>query len=66
MDVLALEEALRRLETLDPRQAQIVELRFFSGMTVPEVADVVGCSTRTVEGEWTHAKAWLRRELSSA
>ena len=66
MDVLALETALQRLAALDTRQARIVELRFFSGMTVLEVADVVGCSQRTVEGEWTHAKAWLRRELSDS
>jgi len=66
MDVLALEAALQRLDTLDSRQARIVELRFFSGMTVSEVAEVVGCSKRTVEGEWTHAKAWLRRELSGS
>ena len=66
MDVLALETALQRLAALDTRQARIVELRFFSGMTVSEVAAVVGCSKRTVEGEWTHAKAWLRRELSDS
>lgn len=63
-DVLAVEEALEKLSKLDPRQAQIVELRFFGGMTVEEVAEVLGVSKRTVEGEWTMLRAWLRRELS--
>jgi RNA polymerase sigma factor (sigma-70 family) len=49
---------------VDARQASIVEMRYFGGMTVPEVAEALGVSVRTVEGEWTHAKAWLKRELS--
>jgi RNA polymerase sigma factor (sigma-70 family) len=56
--------ALDELARLDERQARIVELRFFGGLTVPEVADFLGVSARTVEGDWTHARAWLRRELS--
>jgi len=63
-DLLVLESALTRLEAVDPRAAQVVTLRFFSGMSNPEVAEHLGLSVRTVEGEWTHARAWLKRELS--
>ena len=62
-DVLALEEALEKLEKLDPAQARIVELRFYGGLTVGEVADVLDVSKRTVEREWAMIRAWLRREL---
>ena len=61
---LELEAALRKLERLDPRQAKVVELRFFAGLTVAEVADLLDVSKRTVEGDWKHARAWLRRELA--
>jgi RNA polymerase sigma factor (TIGR02999 family) len=64
-DLLALERALTRLEAIDPRGAEVVMLRFFSGLSVPEVAEHLGVSTRTVEGDWTHARAWLKRELAS-
>jgi RNA polymerase sigma-70 factor (ECF subfamily) len=63
-DVLALDEALTKLAQLDQRQSQIVELRFFGGLTVQEVAEVLGISKRTIESEWTMIRAWLRRELS--
>jgi RNA polymerase sigma factor (TIGR02999 family) len=63
VDVFALYEALERLAALDPRQASIVEMRFFGGLSVEEVAEVLGVSKRTVEGEWSHARAWLRVEL---
>jgi RNA polymerase sigma factor (TIGR02999 family) len=63
-DVMGVDEALERLEALDPRQGRIVELRFFSGMTVEEVAEVMHISTPTVKREWSSAKAWLHRELS--
>lgn len=63
-DVLAVDEALDKLQSIDPRQAKVVELRFFGGMTVAEVAESLGVSKRTVEADWTHARAWLRRELS--
>jgi RNA polymerase sigma-70 factor (ECF subfamily) len=63
-DVLAVDEALQRLAALDPRQARIVELRFFAQLDVAEVAEVLGVSKRTIEAEWTAAKAWLRRELA--
>lgn len=63
-DLLAVDEALTRLAQVDPRQATIVELRFFGGLSVEEVAEVLGISKRTVEKEWTMVRAWLRRELS--
>jgi RNA polymerase sigma-70 factor, ECF subfamily len=63
-DLLTLEAALTRLEAVDPRAAQVVVLRFFSGMSNPEVAEHLGLSVRTVEGDWTHARAWLKRELT--
>ena len=63
-DLLTLEAALTRLEAVDPRAAQVVTLRFFSGMSNSEVAEHLGVSVRTVEGDWTHARAWLKRELS--
>ena len=62
-DVLALEESLLNLEKLDPRQAKIVELRFFSGMSIDEAAHVLKISSATVRREWTIAKAWFQREL---
>ena len=62
-DVLALEEALEKLEKLDPRQARIVELRFYGGLSVREVAEVMGLSKRTVDRDWAMIRAWLRREL---
>ncbi len=65
-DVLAIEEAMEKLAKLDQRQAQIVELRFFGGLTVEEVAQVLSVSKRTVEAEWTMVRAWLRRELGGA
>lgn len=65
-DVLALEEALMELSELDDRQAKIVEMRFFGGMTVPEVAEVLQLSTRTIENEWKLSRAWLRRRLETS
>jgi RNA polymerase sigma factor (TIGR02999 family) len=64
-DLLTLEAALTRLEAIDPRGAQVVVLRFFSGLSSPEVAEHLGVSVRTVEADWTHARAWLKRELSA-
>lgn len=63
-DLLTVEAALTRLEAIDPRAAQVVMLRFFGGMSNSEVAEHLGVSLRTVEGDWTHARAWLKRELS--
>lgn len=62
-DLLELDVVLEKLRVLDERQHSIVELRFFSGLNVEEVADCLGVSRRTIEAEWTMAKAWLRREL---
>ena len=65
-DVLvALDDALRRLEALDPRMARVVELRFFGGLTEPETAKVLGVTERTVRRDWVKAKGWLLRELES-
>jgi RNA polymerase sigma factor (TIGR02999 family) len=64
VDFLELNEALDALAKLDPEQAAIVELRFFGGLSVDEVAHMQGVSKRKVEGEWTHAKAWLKNRLS--
>ena len=63
-DLMTLEAALTRLEAIDARAAEIVTLRFFSGMSSREVAEHLGLSLRTVEGDWAHARAWLKRELS--
>ena len=65
IDVTALDQALQALETLDQRQARIVELRFFGGLTVEETADLLEISPATVKRDWTVAKIWLRRELSA-
>ena len=63
-DVIALDEALTRLAEFDPQQAQLVELRFFGGLSVEEAAEVLGVSRTTLKRNWNLAKAWLARELS--
>ena len=63
-DVLSVDQILTRLEKADPRQAKIVELRFFGGLTLEEVAESLGLSRRTVAYEWRSARAWMRAELS--
>lgn len=63
-EILALDEALNRLAGFDPRQARIVELRFFAGMTEEETGEVLGITSRTVKRDWRIAKAWLFKELS--
>jgi RNA polymerase sigma-70 factor (ECF subfamily) len=65
VDLLALDDALTKLAKLDPRQAQMIELRFFAGLSVAEAAKVMGMSKRSAEREWTMVRAWLRRELST-
>jgi RNA polymerase sigma factor (TIGR02999 family) len=62
-DVVAIHQALDDLAERDPRKAQIVELRFFGGLTLDEIAEVVGVAPITVSREWTKARAWLRREM---
>lgn len=64
--LVELDEALARLASWDPRQSQVVELRFFGGLSVEETAEVLGVSSRTVKRDWTMARAWLHRELSHA
>jgi RNA polymerase sigma factor (TIGR02999 family) len=63
LDVIDLENALSELHALDPRQARVVELRFFGGLDVEETADVMGLSARTVKREWQTARAWLQHRL---
>lgn len=63
IDLLALDDALGELAQASPRQAHIVELRFFAGLSVHEVAEIIGRSDRTVELEWRAARAWLRTRL---
>ena len=62
--ILFLHEAIEKLAKLDEREAKIVDLRFFAGLTNQEIADYLGVSLRTVNGDWVHARAWLRRELT--
>lgn len=64
IDLLALDDALTRLAKLDPQQARIVELRFFSGFSIEDTAAVLGISPSSVKREWRAAKAWLRHELT--
>ena len=64
LDLLLLDEALKRLTEFDPTQARIVEMRFFAGLTNEEVAQVLGVSDSTVKREWRSAKAWLQKEVS--
>lgn len=63
IDILVLDDALTRLAAAEPRWARVVELRFFAGLEVPEVAEVLGTSTATVKRDWRFARAWLAREL---
>ena len=64
-EVIALDEALKQLELIDPQQSRIVELRFFGGLTVEEAAEVLHVSPATIKREWSTAKAWLYRELAN-
>ena len=64
-EVIALDDALKGLATFDERKSQIVELRFFGGLSIEETAEVLGVSPGTVMRDWTLAKAWLRREIAS-
>lgn len=64
-DVLAVHQALERLEAVDERQARVVECRFFAGLTVEETSDVLGISASTVGRDWRVARVWLNRELTN-
>lgn len=66
VDVIALDEALTRLAALDARQSQVVELRFFGGLSVEETAEALAVSPGTVKREWAMAKAWLHQQLAMA
>ncbi len=63
IDLIALDQALEKLNGLDPRQAKVVELRFFGGLEIDEMADVLGVSAATVKRDWQFARAFLQREL---
>ncbi len=65
LDAVALDEALTKLERLNPRHAAIVELRFYAGLTCEEIAQALACSLSTVEKEWRVARAWLHAELAA-
>lgn len=65
VDLLALDDALARLATLDPSKARLVELRYFAGLSIPEAAAALGVSAATVGREWVMARAWLRRALGT-
>ena len=64
-DLLDLDQALTELEELSPRQARVVELRYFSGLSVPEIAGALGLNPRSVDRDWATARAWLRNRLSA-
>jgi len=64
IDVIALDGALDRLSELDPQQSRIVELRFFTGLTIEDTSEVMGISPATVKRDWTSARAWLHREIA--
>jgi RNA polymerase sigma factor (sigma-70 family) len=64
-DVLAVDSALEMLALEDPRKAQVVELRFFGGLSIDETAEALGISPRTVHSEWAFARAWLYRTLTA-
>ena len=66
LDVLAVDRVLTSLEALDPQQCQIVELRFFAGLTVEETAEALGISKATVKRDWALSKAWMAREIAGA
>jgi RNA polymerase sigma-70 factor, ECF subfamily len=65
LQILELDEALEKLEALDPDQARVVELRYFTGLNIEETAEAMGISPATVKREWVVARAWLHRELSA-
>ena len=66
IDIIALDEALNRLERLEPRQSRVVELRYFAGLTIEETAALLGVSLSSVKQDWRMAKIWLYRDLTMA
>ena len=63
VDLIVLDDALKRLASLDPQQSRIIELRFFGGLSIQDTSEVLGLSPATVKREWATARAWLRREM---
>ena len=63
VDILALNDALGKLETRDKRKADVIKLRFFAGLTIDETADVLGIATSTADSDWAYARCWLRLEI---
>ncbi len=64
VDIVAIDDALSTLAEVDPRQSRVVELRFFAGLSLEEISEVMGIATATVQRDWTAARAWLHREIS--
>lgn len=64
-DFVALDEAICRLEKIDPRMAQVVRLRFYAGLSIEQTAELVGVSERTVKNDWSFARAWLAKQLGA-
>lgn len=64
LDYEAMDEALRRLESIDPRRAEVVHLKYFAGYTIPEIAEIMGISAKTVSNCWKKARLWLKAEIS--
>ena len=64
LDILAFDEALQKLERQDERKAELVRLRFFTGLSIPQAAEVLQISTSTADNDWAYAKGWLRVEMS--
>jgi RNA polymerase sigma factor (TIGR02999 family) len=65
LDLLALDEALGKLQQRDQRQAELVKLRFFAGLTIEQAAQALGVSSSTAENDWAHARCWLRLEMDA-
>jgi RNA polymerase sigma factor (TIGR02999 family) len=65
LDILALDEALKKLERKNPRQAELIKLRYFAGLTLQEAADAMGLAVSTVSADWVYAKSWLRLEMQA-
>ena len=63
LDLLALDEALQKLERLSPRKAELVKLRYFAGLTIDEAAQALGVAASTANADWVYAKSWLRLEM---
>jgi RNA polymerase sigma factor (TIGR02999 family) len=63
VDLLALDEALTRFQQLDPQKAELVRLRYFAGLTIPQAAEALGISSTTADRHWAYARAWLHAEL---